>query len=313
MTSAVTREVFGKTLVELGREDPNIVVIGGDLNVSTFAHLFGQEFPERFFDMGPAEQNIMSIAAGLASSGKTAFATTFAVFGTGRPYDQIRLGIAQPGASVKIVCTHAGISVGEDGISAQSIDDLALMCALPGFRVIVPADGPETAKAVRVAAREPGPFYIRLSRTATPVIHEDGFTFRLGKAETMRKGGAATIIACGIMVATALEAADRLARDGVQCQVINMATLQPLDEEAVVQAASETGAVVTVEEHYKNGGLSSLVAQVLGRRMSVPLEVVALDGYAESGKPDQLLTKYGLSADGIESAVRRVLKRKSGR
>lgn len=313
MTSAVTREVFGKTLVELGREDPNIVVIGGDLNVSTFAHLFGQEFPERFFDMGPAEQNIMSIAAGLASSGKTAFATTFAVFGTGRPYDQIRLGIAQPGASVKIVCTHAGISVGEDGISAQSIDDLALMCALPGFRVIVPADGPETAEAVRVAAREPGPFYIRLSRTATPVIHEDGFTFRLGKAETMRKGGAATIIACGIMVATALEAADRLARDGVQCQVINMATLQPLDEEAVVQAASETGAVVTVEEHYKNGGLSSLVAQVLGRRMSVPLEVVALDGYAESGKPDQLLTKYGLSADGIESAVRRVLKRKSGR
>ncbi len=313
MTTAITREVFGRTLVELGREDPNIVVLGGDLNVSTFAHLFGQEFPERFFDMGPAEQNIMSIAAGFASSGKTAFATTFAVFGTGRPYDQIRLGIAQPGASVKIVCTHAGISVGEDGISAQSIDDLALMCALPGFRVIVPADGPETADAVRVAAREPGPFYIRLSRTATPVIHEDGFTFRLGKAETMRKGGAATIIACGIMVATALAAAERLARDGVQCQVINMATLQPLDEEAVVQAASETGAVVTVEEHYRNGGLSSLVAQVLGRRMSVPLEVVALDGYAESGKPDQLLAKYGLSVDGVESAVRRVLERKSGR
>ena len=313
MTTAITREVFGRTLLELGREDPNIVVLGGDLNVSTFAHLFGQEFPERFFDMGPAEQNIMSIAAGFASSGKTAFATTFAVFGTGRPYDQIRLGIAQPGASVKIVCTHAGISVGEDGISAQSIDDLALMCALPGFRVIVPADGPETADAVRVAAREPGPFYIRLSRTATPVIHEDGFTFRLGKAETMRKGGAATIIACGIMVATALAAAERLARDGVQCQVINMATLQPLDEEAVVQAASETGAVVTVEEHYRNGGLSSLVAQVLGRRMSVPLEVVALDGYAESGKPDQLLAKYGLSVDGVESAVRRVLERKSGR
>ncbi|MCH7706742.1 MAG: transketolase family protein [Chloroflexi bacterium] len=313
MTTAITREVFGRTLLELGREDPNIVVLGGDLNVSTFAHLFGQEFPERFFDMGPAEQNIMSIAAGFASSGKTAFATTFAVFGTGRPYDQIRLGIAQPGASVKIVCTHAGISVGEDGISAQSIDDLALMCALPGFRVIVPADGPETAEAVRVAAREPGPFYIRLSRTATPVIHEDGFTFRLGKAETMRKGGAATIIACGIMVATALAAAERLARDGVQCQVINMATLQPLDEEAVVQAASETGAVVAVEEHYRNGGLSSLVAQVLGRRMSVPLEVVALDGYAESGKPDQLLAKYGLSVDGVESAVRRVLERKSGR
>ena len=312
MTTAVTREVFGRTLVELGREDPNIVVLGGDLNVSTFAHLFGQEFPERFFDMGPAEQNIMSIAAGLASSGKTAFATTFAVFGTGRPYDQIRLGIAQPGASVKIVCTHAGITVGEDGISAQSIEDLALMCALPGFRVIVPADGPETAEAVRVAAREPGPFYIRLSRAATPVVHEDGFAFRLGKAETMRAGGAVTIIACGIMVAAALEAAESLAKDGVQCRVINMATLQPLDEEAVVLAASETGVVVTVEEHYRNGGLGSLVAQVLGRRVAVPLEVVALDGYAESGKPDQLLAKYGLSADDVESAVRRALERKSG-
>ncbi len=312
MTTAITREVFGRTLVELGREDPNIVALGGDLNVSTFAHLFGQEFPERFFDMGPAEQNIMSIAAGLASSGKTAFATTFAVFGTGRPYDQIRLGIAQPGASVKIVCTHAGITVGEDGISAQSIEDLALMCALPGFRVIVPADGPETADAVRVAAREPGPFYIRLSRTATPVVHGDGFTFRLGKAEIVRAGGAVTIIACGIMVAKALEAAERLARDGVQCRVINMATLQPMDEEAVVQAASETGAVVTAEEHYRNGGLGSLVAQVLGRRVAVPLEVVALDGYAESGKPDQLLAKYGLGADDVESAVRRVLERKSG-
>jgi transketolase len=312
MTTAVTREVFGKTLVELGREDPNIVVLGGDLNISTFANLFGQEFPERFFDMGPAEQNIMSIAAGLASSGKTAFATTFAVFGTGRPYDQIRLGIAQPGASVKIVCTHAGISVGEDGISAQSIEDLALMCALPGFRVIVPADGPEAAEAVRVAAHEPGPFYIRLSRGATPVVHEDRFTFRLGKAETMRAGEAVTIIACGIMVAAALEAAERLARDGIQCRVINMATLQPLDEEAVVQAASETGAVVTAEEHYRNGGLGSLVAQVLGRRVSVPLEVVALDGYAESGKPDQLLAKYGLSAGDVESAARRVLERKLG-
>lgn len=311
MTTAVTREVFGKTLLELGREDPDIVVLGGDLNISTFANLFGQEFPERFFDMGPAEQNIMSIAAGFASSGKTAFATTFAVFGTGRPYDQIRIGIAQPGASVKIVCTHAGISTGEDGISAQAIDDLALMCALPGVRVIVPADGPETAEAVRVAAREPGPFYIRLSRGATPVVHESGPVFRLGKAETMREGGAATIIACGIMVAAALEAAESLASDGVQCRVLNMATLQPLDDEAVVRAATETGAVVTAEEHYMNGGLSSLVAQVLGRKAAVPLEVVAQDRYAESGKPDQLLTKYGLTAGDVESAVRRVLARKS--
>ena len=311
MATAVTREVFGQTLLELGRQDPNIVVLGGDLNVSTFASLFAREFPDRFFDLGPAEQNIMSMAAGFASTGKTAFATTFAVFGTSRPYDQIRIGIAQPGANVKIVGSHSGIITGEDGISAQSIEDLALMCALPGFRVIVPADGPETAAATRVAAQEPGPFYIRLSRPATPVVHAEGFQFRLGKAETLRSGNDAAIIACGIMVAAALEAADTLAATGVQCRVINMATLKPLDEETVTVAAQETGAIVTAEEHYINGGLGSLVAQTVGRTASVPVEMVALDRYAESGKPDQLLAKYGLTPGDVERAVRRVLERKA--
>ena len=311
MAMALTREVFGQTLLELGRQDQNIVVLGGDLNISTFASLFAKEFPERFFDLGPAEQNIMSMAAGFASSGKTAFATTFAVFGTSRPYDQIRIGIAQPGANVKIVCTHAGLLTGEDGISAQAIEDVALMCALPGLRVIVPADGPETAVAVRVAAQESGPFYIRLSRPATPVIHTDGFEFRLGKAETLRSGDDAAIIACGIMVATALEAADSLARTGVQCRVINMATLQPLDEAAVTQAAAETGAIVTAEEHYVHGGLGSLVAQAVSHTASVPVEMVALDRYAESGKPELLLAKYGLTASDVEQAVRRVLARKT--
>ena len=255
---------------------------------------------------------MMSMAAGFALSGKVPFANTFAVFGTSRPYDQIRVGIAQPHANVKIVCTHAGITVGEDGISAQSIEDIALMCALPGFTVIVPADAPEAAEAVRVAARESGPFYIRLSRSATTVVHDDRFRFRLGRAETMRQGADVTIIACGIMVATALEAAERLAATGVDCRVINMATLMPLDEEAVTSAAAETGAIVTAEEHYLHGGLGSLVSQTVAKTHPVPVEVVAQDRYAESGKPEQLLVKYGLSASDVEAAARRALQRKSG-
>ncbi|MBI2855877.1 MAG: transketolase family protein, partial [Chloroflexi bacterium] len=204
MTTASTRETYGKTLLELGKERQDIVVVGGDLNKSTFTYLFGQEFPERFFDLGPAEQNMMSIAAGLASGGKTVFASTFAVFATGRPYDQVRIGISQPHLNVKIVATHAGITAGEDGMSAQGIEDLALMCALPGFTVVVPADAPETVQAVRLAASTYGPFYIRLSRPSTPVVHTETYNFQLGKAEKMREGTDATIVACGIMVKAAL-------------------------------------------------------------------------------------------------------------
>ena len=310
MATAITREVFGKTLLELGRQDPNIVVLGGDLNVSTFANLFGQEFPQRFFDLGPAEQNMMSMAAGFASTGKTVFATTFAVFATSRPYDQVRIGIAQPKANVKILGSHAGIITGEDGISAQAIEDIALMCALPGFTVLVPADGPETAEATRAAARTRGPFYIRVSRPATPVVHTNGCRFQIGKAETMRAGNDVAIIACGIMVAVALEAAEAMSREGVQCRVINMSTIQPLDEEAIRQAAEETGAIVTAEEHYIHGGLGSLVAAAASRNASVPIEMVALDRYAESGRSEQLVVKYGLTAGSVESAVRQVLGRK---
>ena len=312
MTTASTRETFGHTLVELGREEPNIVVLGGDLNKSTFANLFGREFPDRFFDLGAAEQNMMSMAAGFSFSGKIPFANTFAVFGTSRPYDQIRVSIAQPRANVKIVCTHSGITVGEDGISAQSIEDIALMCSLPGFTVIVPADAPEAAQAVRVAAQEQGPFYIRLSRSPTPVLHADGYDFQLGRSETMRQGSDATIIACGIMVAAALEAAESLSATGLQCRVVNMATLKPLDEEAVTRAARETGGIVTAEEHYRHGGLGSLVSQTIASTHPVPVEVVAQDRYAESGKPEQLLAKYGLAAVDIERAVRRVVARKKG-
>ena len=307
-----TREIYGKTLVELGREDPNVVVLGGDLNKSTFTHLFGAQFQNRFFDFGPAEQNIMGIAAGLASSGKIPFVSTFAAFGTGRPFDQIRVSISQPHLNVKIVCTHAGILTGEDGMSAHSIEDLALMCSLPGLTVIAPADAVETVKAIRAAAETPGPFYIRLYRPATPVVHEGGCDFKLGKAELMRAGHDATIIAIGVAVSSALLAADMLGSEGIGCRVINMHTLKPTDDEAILKAAQETGAIVTVEEHYLHGGLGSIVAQSLGRGCPVPLEMVALDRYAESGKPDELLEKYRLTPRDIEKAVKAVLARKRG-
>tara|TARA_Y100000588_G_scaffold368934_1_gene437435 strand:+ start:13276 stop:14058 length:783 start_codon:yes stop_codon:yes gene_type:complete len=260
--------------------------------------------------MGPAEQNMMSVSAGLANAGKTVFASTFAVFGSGRPYDQIRLGISQPNLNVKIVVTHAGIMTGDDGMSAQSIEDLSLMCALPNFTVIVPADGPETVKAVVAAANTKGPFYIRLSRAATPVIHEENYSFEIGKAEIIRSGPQATIIACGIMVDAALMAADKLSTEGINCSVINMATLQPVDKEAIITAAKNTGAIITAEEHLHHGGLNSIVAQVVGENYPVPIEAVSLTRYAESGDPKLLLEKYGLTPDSIAKAVKVAIERK---
>ena len=311
--TASTREIYGKTLVELGGEDPKIVVLGGDLNKSTFTHLFAAQFPDRFFDFGPAEQNIMGVAAGLASSGKVPFVSTFSVFGTCRPFDQIRVSIAQANLNVKIVCTHAGILTGEDGMSAHGIEDLALMCSLPGFTVIAPSDAVEASQAIRVAAQTPGPFYIRLYRPATPVVHQGGCDFKAGKAELMRGGQDATIIAVGVTVSAALQAADALAEEGISCRVVNMHTLKPTDEEAILKAAEETGAIVTAEEHYLHGGLGSIVAQCLGKSCPVPLEMVALDRYAESGKADQLVEKYGLTPRNIGESVKNALARKRGR
>ncbi|MCE2462487.1 MAG: transketolase family protein [Dehalococcoidia bacterium] len=312
-TTASTRQTFGETLVELGRENQDIVVLGGDLNKSTFANLFGREFPERFFDFGPAEQNIMGVAAGLAASRKSPFVTTFAVFGSCRPFDQIRVSIAQPHLNVKIVCTHAGIITGEDGMSAHSIEDLALMCSLPGFTVLAPADAVETVRAIRAAAETPGPFYIRLYRPATPIVHQDnGYDFKIGKAELMRRGknDDVTIIAVGVGVSSSLQAASALAEEGTSCRVVNMHTLRPVDEGAILEAAKETGAIVTVEEHYIHGGLGSIVAQALGKGHPVPLEMVALDRYAESGTAEELLEKYHLTPEYIGKAVKAALARK---
>jgi len=308
----VTREAYGKTLVELGRENTDIVVLDADLAKSTMTQFFAQEFPKRFFDCGIAEQNMVSIAAGLSSAGKIPFASTFAVFVPGRCFDQIRMSIAQPGLNVKLVGTHGGISVGEDGTSHQAIEDLALAGSLPGFTVIVPADAIETTQAIRVAASTYGPFYIRLGRPKVPMIYDENYRFTLGKAVTLREGKDVTIIAIGIMVPAALETADNLTKQGVSCRVLNMPTLKPIDSAAITKAAGETGAIVTAEEHLEHGGLGSAVAQVVGKHCPVPLEFVAIkDTYAQSGKADELLQKYGLTAKDIEEAIKSVLKRKA--
>jgi len=311
MAEASTRETYGKTLVELGRQNKDIVVLDADVSPSTMTSFFAREFPERFFNCGLQEQNMIAIAAGLAVSGKTVFTSTFAVFVICRCFDQLRLCVSQPNINVKIVATHAGITVGEDGTSHQAIEDLALTCALPAFTVVVPADAIEAAEAVRAAASAYGPFYIRLSRPKTPIVYPEDYHFTLGKAMTMRQGTDATIIAAGIMVAKALEAADILARQDINCRVINIHTLKPLDEATIVKAASETGAIVIAEEHLAHGGLGSRVAQTVTRKKPVPMEFVNLgDKYASSGKAEELLQRYGLTARDIEESVKSVIKRK---
>ena len=305
------REAYGKTLVELGRKNPDVVVLDADLSKSTMTHFFASEFPHRFFDCGIAEQNMVGIAAGLAASGKIPFASTFAVFAPGRCFDQIRMSVAQPGLNVKLVTTHGGISVGEDGISHQAIEDLSLICSLPGFTVIVPADAIETTQAVRVAAASSGPFYIRLCRSKLKLVHNENYHFAPGNAETIRRGDEVTIIAMGIMVTAALEAAENLGREGIDCRVLNMSTLKPIDEAAIIKAATETGAIVTAEEHLEHGGLGSAVSRVIVKHRPVPIEFIAIkDTYAQSGKPAELLQRYGLTAGDIEQAVHLVLKRK---
>ena len=311
MGEASTRESYGKTLVELGRQNTDIIVLDADLSTSTMTNFFGRQFPERFCDCGLQEQNMIAIAAGLAASGKIVFASTFAVFVICRCFDQLRLCISQPNLNVKIVATHGGISVGEDGISHQAIEDLALSCALPSFTVVVPADAIETAEAVKAAAGIYGPFYVRLGRPKTPIVYTEGYRFTLGKAVTMRQGKDATIMATGIMVAKALEAAEILARQGIDCRVINIHTLKPLDEAAIVNAASETGAVVVAEEHLAQGGLGSRVAQVLAKERPVATEFVNLgDRYAMSGRAEELLQRYGLTSGHIEESVKSAIKRK---
>ncbi|MPZ49190.1 MAG: transketolase family protein [Dehalococcoidia bacterium] len=308
--AAATREALGPTLIKLREQGLDIAVVDGDLGISTTARLFGDKFPERFFTLGPAEQNMIGIAAGLAAAGKIAFASTFAVFMPGRCYDQLRVSVSQPNLNVKLFASHGGITTGEDGISAQAIEDLGLMCSLLNFHIVVPADVVEAASAIEVAAQTPGPFYIRAGRPKIPVIYEPDHEFELGKADLVRPGHDLTIIATGIMVSQALAAAETLAALGIDARVLNLSTWRPLDTVAIEAAARETGAIVTAEEHLVHTGLGALVAQHLAGVAPVPMGFVGMRSYAESGKWDELVEKYGLSPADIVREAQAVIARK---
>lgn len=311
MEKMATRDAYGKALVELGKLNKDIVVLDADLSKSTKTNDFAKEFPERFFNMGIAEQNLMGCAAGFAASGKIPFASTFAIFACGRAYDQIRNTIGYPKLNVKIAASHAGLTVGEDGGSHQMIEDISLMRTIPGMTVIVPADGEETKQAVIAASEYEGPVYIRLGRPSIPLIFDEKYKFQIGKAALLREGQDVAIIATGIMVGKALEAANQLEEQGIKAAVLNISTIKPIDKEAIIQVAQKTGAIVTAEEHNIIGGLGSAVAEVLGENHPVPMERVGVqDTFGESGKPDELLEKYGLNAKNIIGACQKVINRK---
>lgn len=300
-----TREAFGLALAQLGETQQDIVVVDGDVGNSTRTEIFGKKFPNRFFNVGIAESNLVGVAAGLASSGKRAWLASFAAFVMCNAYDQLRMSVAFPCLDVKVVGTHAGISIGEDGPSQMGIEDVGLACSLPNFTVVVPADEPSTFKAVEALGKIRTPAYLRAGRPTVPLIYENGCDFKLGKASQVRAGKDLTIIACGLMVAPALQAAEELAKSGVQARVLDMHTIKPLDEAAVRAAAMETGRIVVAEEHLLHGGLGSVVAMSVARQHPVPMRFVGInDTFAESGNPDELLTKYGLTAADIVKAAK---------
>ncbi len=303
------RKAYGQTLVELGRERKDIVVLDADLSTSTKTAMFGKEYPERFFNVGLQEQNMMGIAAGLARSEKTVFASSFAVFATGRAYDQVRQSIAYPKLNVKIVATHGGVTVGEDGASHQMIEDIGLMCGLPNMRVIVPVDSNEVRKVIRYVASEKGPFYVRLTRTALPNLTGENDEFVFGKGIVMREGADATIIATGIEVSYSLLAAEILEKEGYDIRVINMSTIKPIDKDIIVKAARETGAIMTVEDHNIYNGLGSRVAEVLVENYPVPMKRHGMkDIFGRSGRWDILLEYYGIDDKGIAKEMLEFLK-----
>jgi len=305
------RDAFGEALVELGKENKKIVVLSGDLEDSTRAEYFKKEFPERFFNLGIAEQDILGTAVGLSLDGLIPFACSFAVFLTNRAYGVLRISICYNKRNVKIIGSHAGLTVGEDGATAQCLEDFAITRVLPNLTIISPVDAIETKKATKEIAKFCGPVYMRLSRAKFPILTQESDTFAIGKANIMREGGDLTIIACGLMVSEALLAADMLTKEGIDARVINMHTIKPLDEDIIIQSAKGTGAIVTVEEHQINGGLGSAVAEVLAKNYPTPQEFVAVkDSFGESGAPQELLKKYNLKDVDIAEAARKVLKRK---
>ncbi len=306
-----TRDAYGQTLLELGRSRSEVVVLDADLSKSTKTALFAKEFPLRFFNMGISEADMMGTAAGLAASGYIPFASTFGVFATGRVYDQIRNSIAYPRLNVKIAASHAGITVGEDGASHQALEDIALMRVLPNMTVIVPADGYQTAQAVETICNLDGPVYLRLGRPKVPRVIPPDLPFILGKAQLLQQGDDLTLVATGIMVGIAMEAAALLQQEGLKAAVLNMHTIKPLDRDMLVQQAARTGAVVTAEEHSIMGGLGGAVAEVLGESYPVPvLRVGVRDTFGQSGTPDELMQMYGLTAQNLVEHARLAVKMK---
>ena len=306
-----TREAYGETLKELGAQIPEIVVLDADLSASTKTAVFAKAFPDRFFDTGIAEGNMMSVAAGLAASGKIPFASTFAVFGAGRAYEQIRNSICYPNLNVKVAVTHAGLTVGEDGATHQMLEDIALMRALPHMTVVVPADAAETAQVIRWAASYQGPVYIRMGRAKVEDVISPDAEFVPGKSTTLADGSDVTIMACGIMTQQALQAAKMLAEEGISARVINMSSIKPIDEAAIVKAAKETGAIVTCEEHTVMGGLGSAVAEVVVRHCPVPMAMVGTeDVFGQSGKASEVLKVYGLTPEHIALEAKKLVEAK---
>ena len=308
-----TRAAFGPTLAKLAREGLDVVCVDADLGASTSAVKFGREFPERFFTVGVAESNMIGVAAGLAACGKIAFCSSFAVFAPGHCFDQLRMAVAQPGTSVKLVASHGGVVTGEDGASAEALEDLALMLSMPPFRVIYPADYVEACQAIEAAARTDGPFYIRTLRPKTAIIHDESYRFQLGRWPVLRPGRDVTLVACGELVKAALDAAEILASQEIDARVLNAASLRPMDREALFSAAAETGAIVTAEDHFIHGGLGSLVAGALAEEQPVPAAFVGMrDRYGTSGTWEQLLEHFELTPDAIARAATGVVGRKPG-
>jgi transketolase len=310
MTKIATREAYGKTLAELGDRIKDIVVLDADLSTSTKTAIFGNKYPERFFNMGIAEQDLMGTAAGLATCGKIPFASTFAIFATGRAFEQIRNSICYPGLNVKIAATHAGITVGADGATHQSVEDIALMRSLPNMTVINPADAEETKKAVTAAALHNGPVYIRLGRHPVDTIFGDEYDFSMGKGVVLKKGKDVALIATGVMVGQALEAAVNLKTQGIDAMVINIHTIKPIDKEIIIKAAANCRAIVTAEEHSIIGGLGSAVAEVIAEAQPVVMKRIGIeDKFGESGKPEELMKYFGLTAQHISEAAIKLLEK----
>ena len=306
-----TRDAYGETLAELGGENGDIVALDADLSGSTKTSLFAKKYPERFFNMGIAEANMMGTAAGLAAAGKIPFLSTFAVFAVGRAWEQMRQSVAYPKANVKIVATHGGITVGEDGGSHQSVEDIAIVRAIPNMTVIVPADGVETRAAIRAAAAHKGPFYIRLGRNKVPTIFGEDYRFEIGKGCQLAAGSDLTFVATGLMTAQALAAAALLHKEGISARVVHISTIKPLDQDIILDAAMETGAIVTAEEHSVIGGLGGAVAEFLGESHPVPIKRVGIrDRFGTSGKAEELMKYFGLLPENLVEAAREVLARK---